>query len=285
MIRLAPGSVVANAFEITRVIGSGSMGTVYQAKVIETGVKVALKFPHPSFASSKSSVQRFMREANATIAIQSPHVVRTYAVAKLRRGMPVLVMEYVQGVDLADYIDHSEGPIPLGKAVVIIDQIAAGLAAAHAAGVIHRDLKPGNVLVKNIESQPIAKVFDFGLSVILTEESRLTYTGSAFGTPHYMAPEQIRDTKHVDERADIYALGVLAYELISGRWPFVGATAKDIWNDALYSDPWPLRTRRPDTPEELCAIVTQAMARDPSQRFSSANEVRKALEPLCHLDP
>jgi len=281
MIRLEPGSIVASAFSIVRLIGSGSMGTVYEARVIETGGRVALKFPHPAFGSSKSALQRFHREAHATLAIDSPHVVRTYAVVKLKRGMPVLVMEYVDGTELADLIDRHEGPIPLPLVLLLVKQIAIGLSAAHGAGVIHRDLKPSNVLVRNLRTAPVAKVFDFGLSVILSEGgSRLTFSGSSFGTPQYMAPEQIHDTKHMDERADIYALGVMTYELLTGRWPFSGTTTQEIWHDALNSQPIALRSRRPELSQELCDIVMRAMARSKEDRFATADEFREALLPF-----
>ena len=280
MIRLEPGSIVANAFKIVRIIGSGSMGSVYEARVMETGGRVALKFPHPTFGASKSAVQRFQREAQATTCIDSPHVVRTYAVAKLKRGLPILVMEYVEGTELSDFIDYHEGPIPVDTVTLLVDQVAAGLAAAHAAGVIHRDLKPGNVLVKHLATAPVAKVFDFGLSLIRGDGmSRLTFTGTSFGTPHYMAPEQIRDTKNVDERADIYALGVMTYELLTRQWPYSGATIKDIWHDALNNDPWPMRRRRPELPEGLCQVVMKAMAREHDARFATADEFRAALAP------
>ena len=281
MLRLAPGSVIANTFEIVRSLGSGAMGTVFEAKVTENGRRVALKFPHPSFAADKSAAQRFLREAQATISIRSPHVVRTYAVVKMRRGMPVIVMEYVEGIELHDLIEDYGGPIPMKAALGLVDQIAIGLAAAHDAGVVHRDLKPGNVLIKNPDSAPLAKVFDFGLSVILSEgTNRLTFSGASFGTPQYMAPEQIRDTKHVDGRADIYALGVITYEMLTGRWPFTGATVQDIWHDVLNCEPWPLRDRRPNLPEELYDFVAKAMARDPDQRYSDAHELRAALAAL-----
>lgn len=280
MIRLEPGSIVASAFKIVRLIGSGSMGTVYEARVLSTGGRVALKFPHPTFGTSKAAVQRFQREAQATLAIESPYVIRTYAVAKLRRGLPVLVMEYVEGIELADLIDHHEGPIPLPLVLGLVDQMATGLSAAHAAGVIHRDLKPSNVIVQNLHTSPVAKVFDFGLSVILSDgASRLTFSGSSFGTPQYMAPEQIRDTKHVDERADIYALGVITYELLTQRWPYSGATAQEVWHDALTNDPWPLNARRRDLPQGLCEFVMRAMARSPEDRFSTADALREALAP------
>jgi eukaryotic-like serine/threonine-protein kinase len=213
------------------------------------------------------------------MAIRSPHVVRMMAVGKLPGGMPFLAMEYVQGASLQTMIYKAEQwRLPYELSLDMIDQIAIGLSAAHAAGVIHRDLKPGNVLVESASSCPVAKIFDFGLSLLAAELAvRLTLTGSTFGTPEYMAPEQIEDTSQVDPRADIYSLGVIAYQLFAGRIPFRGSTAREIWDQALHDAPVPLDTLRPELPPDLCDLVMRAMARDPDERPSSAEELRASL--------
>ena len=279
MSALAPGSVLAQSFEIVRRVGAGAMGTVYEAIEIASGEHVALKIPHDIFKTDRLAIKRFVREAKATLAIRSPYVVRTLCVGKLPWGVPFFAMELIQGISLADLMDRKDrGPVPLGTALRFIDQIACGLGAAHQAGVIHRDLKPGNVLVASVKVQPVAKIFDFGLSLLAGDASnRVTMSGITFGTPQYMAPEQIRAASNVDGRADLYALGVLAYEMLAVQWPFSGLSPQDVWHAATHFDAVPLSKHRPDLPTGLCTAIMKAMARDPADRFPTADDLRAAI--------
>ena len=279
----APGSIIAQAYRVVRKIGSGAMGTVYEAVVVATGERVALKIPHNTFLADRSALKRFMREAQATLGIRSPFVVRTMSLGKLPTGLPFLAMEFVDGISLAELMDrYSGGPMPRGPALRLLDQIAEGLTAAHEAGVIHRDLKPGNVLVASPDTAPVARIFDFGLSLLASDlAGRLTLTGVTFGTPQYMAPEQIRAARDACVQTDIYSLGVIAYEILAARWPFSGPSAQEIWHAATHFDPIPLAKHRPDLPTPLCKAVMKAMAREPASRFESAAQFRAAIAPFA----
>ena len=283
---IGPGSVVAQAYRVERKVGRGAMGTVFEATVIATGERVALKIPHECFLADRSALKRFMREATATLTIRSPFVIRTMAVGKLPTGMPFLAMEFVDGPSLAELMDRFAGaPMPLPLAMRLLLQLAEGLSTAHEAGVIHRDLKPGNVLVASPGGGAVARIFDFGLSVLAFDEAgRLTLSGTTFGTPQYMAPEQIRAAKHAGVQSDVYALGVMAYEMLAARWPFSGPTALDIWHSATHFDAIPLSKHRPDLPAGLCGVVMRAMARETGARFESAEDLRCALAPFAGGD-
>ncbi len=277
-----PGSVIAHAYRVMRRIGRGAMGTVVEATVIATGERVAIKIPHDCFRVDGSAVKRFMGEARATMEIRSPHIVRTLAVGRQPSGMPFMVMEYIDGVPLSHRIyPEEETRMPLDEALSIADQIAAGLQAAHDAGLVHRDLKPGNVLVSGPRCAPVAQIFDFGLSCLAQQAAdRLTLTGMTFGTPQYMAPEQIRSTKHVDARVDIYALGIIIYEMLTQTVPFDGKDSSEIWHKATEETPVALSLKRRGLPLGLSEVVMRAMARDADVRFASAVAFRGALAPL-----
>jgi eukaryotic-like serine/threonine-protein kinase len=281
MKTLGPGSEIANAYRIVRRIAAGAMGTVFESVVIASGERVAIKIPHDSLRADPSAPTRLLREARMTVAIRSPHVVRTLAVGRLPSRMPFLVMELIDGDTLADLMNATPGkPLSVPEALTLTDQIASGLAATHHEGVVHRDLKPGNVFVQHEHGAAHARIFDFGLSLGPSSSAgRLTLSGVTFGTPQYMAPEQIRDARKVDARTDLYSLGVMAYEMLCARWPFSGTTAEEIWNDIMHHDPIPLSKRRPDLPPGLCRLVMRSMARAPDGRFASAEELRAALAP------
>jgi len=278
----APGTVIAQAYRVVRKVGSGAMGTVYEAIVVATGERVALKIPHNTFLGDRHALKRFMREAQATLTIRSPFVVRTMSLGRLPNGLPFLAMEFVDGTSLAELMDRFQGgPVPRGLALRMLDQIAEGLTAAHAAGVIHRDLKPGNVLVESPETAPVPRIFDFGLSLLVSDlAGRLTLTGITFGTPQYMAPEQIHAARDACIQTDVYALGVIAYEMLAARWPFSGPSPQEIWYAATHFDPVPLAKHRPDLPTPLCKAVMKAMARAPESRFATAEQFRTAIAPF-----
>jgi eukaryotic-like serine/threonine-protein kinase len=279
---LQPGDLVAGRYRVVRKVAAGGMATIYEAQTEQGGETVALKIPHESFRQDRGALKRFQREARAAMAIKSPHVVRTLSVGKLANDMPFMVMEYVDGTPLRDLLYDPQGnPQPMGleTTLSIVDQIAAAVSAAHEVSVIHRDIKPDNVLISFDGQNMMARVFDFGLSRLAVElsVSRLTAPGITFGTPQYMAPEQARSAGAADERTDIYAMGVIVYEMLSTHLPYEGDTAAEVWRSITKGDPVPLRAHRPDLPARLSEVVMQALARDPARRFASAAAFREAL--------
>jgi len=260
-----PGQVVAQRYRIQRLIGKGGMGAVYLADDEVLHELVALKVISSSFASDEQAmIARFRREAAAARKVSSPSVIRIHDLGEARPGLLYLSMEYFAGRTLAEVIAQ-RGLVPLKDAQDMLMQIATGLDAAHQAGVIHRDLKPSNVLVGE---RGAVKIIDFGLATTQMADG-LTATGAILGTPHYMAPEQLRG-KGIDARSDIYALGALAYHLVCGRPPFSGDNAIAIGFAHLSETPIPPRQIRKDVPEKLELAILAALAKAPDDRPASA---------------
>jgi hypothetical protein len=269
---LSPGDVLANRYRIQRLLGRGGMGAVYLADDEVLGELVALKVISSAWAADEAAmVERFKREAAAARKVSSPSVIRIHDLGEARPGLLYLSMEYFPGRTLGEVISQ-RGLVPLSDCRDYLQQICFGLAAAHDAGVIHRDLKPANVLVGE---RSAVKIIDFGLAKA-THAEGLTATGMLMGTPHYMAPEQIRG-KVVDARADIYALGALAYHLVTGRPPFSGDNAIAVGFAHLSETPVPPRQLRADVPTAIDRVIVQALAKDPDQRPSGAQVFRQAL--------
>lgn len=282
-LSIGPGSIINESYRVVRRVAVGGMATVYEAILLETGQRVALKIPHDQFRADKDGLKRFLREARAAMAVRADNVIQIVAVGRLPNKMPFLAMEYIDGVGLRDVMyPPDDKRLSTQMALMLVDQIAAAVSSAHAAGVIHRDLKPDNVLVTFGPNGPVAKVFDFGLSFVAAEfsSSRLTTTGTTFGTPQYMAPEQIRGAKHVDGRVDVYAMGVILYEMLAARWPFEGADTHEVWRKATYDPPVPLSEHRPDLPQGLLDVVMRTISREAADRYATAEELRAAIAPF-----
>ncbi len=262
---LEPGQVLAQRYRVQRLLGKGGMGAVYLADDEVLGELVALKVISSAFASDEAAmIARFRREAAAARKVSSQNVIRIHDLGEARPGLLYLSMEYFAGRTLADVIAQ-RGMVPIKDVMDILQQIAAGLECAHQAGVIHRDLKPGNVLVGE---RGAVKIIDFGLATTAMGEG-LTATGAILGTPHYMAPEQVRG-KSVDARSDIYSLGALAYHLVTGRPPFAGDNAIAIGFAHLSETPVHPRDLRRDCPPALDAAIIAALAKAPENRPASA---------------
>ena len=269
---LGPGDVLANRYRIQRLLGRGGMGAVYLAHDEVLDDTVALKVIAATFAADESAlVERFRREAAAARKVSSPSVIRIHDLGEARPGLLYLSMEYFPGRTLAEVI-ASRGLVPIADCVDYLQQICTGLAAAHDAGVIHRDLKPQNVLVGERNA---VKLIDFGLAKATTGAG-LTGTGMLLGTPHYMSPEQVRG-KNVDASSDMYSLGALAFHLVCGRPPFSGDNAIAVGFAHCTDAPPSPHSLRPDIPPALDAMILKALSKTPGDRPRTAAEFRAAL--------
>lgn len=279
---IAEGDTLAGKYRVDTVLGSGGMGIVLRATHLSLKDRVALKVLHKG--ASEEAAERFFREAQNAARIKSPHVGRVLDVGRLDSGSPYIVMEYLEGRDLGRVL-RDRGPLPVADAVDYVLQTCEALAAAHALGVIHRDIKPSNLfLSRDADGGPLVKVVDFGVSkqTRASDYSSLTGVQTAIGTPSYMSPEQLRSSKSVDARADLWSLGVVLYELLTGRLPFDADSLAGLV--ALLIDPIATAPRvgehRADVPDELQAIVARCLEKDPERRFADVPELASALSPF-----
>ncbi len=265
-------------YEVAGLIGSGGMGIVLKAFDRALSRNVAIKVLAPQLAISGSARRRFAREAQAAAAVVHEHVVAIHAVAEAR-GLPYLVMAYVSGESLQQRLDRA-GPLAVPEILRIAMQTAAGLAAAHAQGLVHRDIKPANILLENGVERVM--ITDFGLARTVDDAS-LTRSGVIAGTPRYMAPEQAQGDG-VDHRADLFSLGSVIYAMCTGRPPFRAETAMAVLRRICEETPRPIRQLNPEVPEWLVEIVERLHEKDPALRFQTAAEVAELLEGhLAHL--
>lgn len=278
------GQTLGGRYRVSALLGSGGMGSVYQAEHTALKKTVAVKVLNQEMASHREAALRFEREAMVSARIVHPNVVSATDSGRLPDGSLYLVLEYVQGRSLRELID-AERRLPPARALGIGAQIAEALAAAHRADVVHRDLKPSNVMLLCEENNPeVVKVLDFGLARVAGQGipgEPLTRAGSVFGTPEYMSPEQARGDV-VDHRADLYALGVILYELLSGRQPFVAPELVAILVKHVQEAPPPLPD---DVPEPIASYVMSLLDKSPSRRPGDARQVAKALRRLAPASP
>ncbi len=271
------GVALLGRYQVQEHIGDGGMGTVYLAEHTTILKKFAVKVLSPELSLRPDHVDRFMREARSASMINHPNVVEITDFGVTPDGQPFFVMEYLQGKDLSQVLGEA-GSLPWKRVRAIVLQICHALQAAHEQGVIHRDMKPGNVvLVKRGNTPEHVKVLDFGIAKVLGQEGEvkgLTQSGTVVGTPEYMSPEQGWG-QPVDHRGDIYALGVIMYELLTGKIPFSGTTMMEILNRHMFEVP---DVRLPNIPEEVGAIILKAMQKDRALRFQSMNELSAAIE-------
>jgi serine/threonine-protein kinase len=271
--------VVGEKYLLVRPLGEGGMGLVFEAAHLRLRRNVAIKFLRPDALTMPDALARFEREARATAGMRSPHVVHVLDVDSDQFGRPYIVMELLRGHDLETEL-RSRGPLPIAQAVDFVLQACAAVRDAHEAGVVHRDLKPSNLFLSYENGAQVIKVLDFGISKIACEsEPWVTSTAVTVGTPLYMSPEQVRSSRDVDARADIWSLGVILYELIAGSPPFQGTTTAAV--AAIVADAVPsLRDQRPETPEALERVVMTALAKSPDDRFPTAEALGAALIPF-----
>jgi serine/threonine protein kinase len=282
----AIGAVIAGKYRVESVVGSGGMGVVLCATHLELGQRVAIKvLTVPEEDSRRDEArERFLREGRATAALISDHVVRIYDVGTLDSGAPFMVMELLRGQDLARQLQQN-GPLAIELACDCVRQAADAIACAHAQGIVHRDLKPSNLfLTQRSDGAALVKVLDFGISKNTSAEfepltANLTETRSVLGTPFYMSPEQVRDAKKVDVRTDIWSLGLILHELLSGSPAFEGTTLPSVCAAIAADPPAALRLKRPEVPVEVEAIVLKCLEKDPARRFQSARDLLDRLAP------
>jgi serine/threonine protein kinase len=282
------GQILAGKYRVERQLGEGGMGYVLAARHLELDEPVAVKLVHGSLLSSERFVQRFLREAKRAVKIKSEHVVRVLDVARTEAGEPFIVMEYLEGCDLAEVTKDDWGKTPKSRPEVVVDwllQAMDALAEAHALGIVHRDLKPANLFLAETRDGLSIKVLDFGVSKALgpetNENASVTHSTEVVGSPHYMSPEQMSASKHVDARADVWSIGVILYRLLSGTLPFDGDTLPEIYAKVYSSQPAPLRTVAPHLPEGLDAVVERCLVKDPAGRMPSVIELAQALLPYA----
>jgi serine/threonine protein kinase len=281
-IPVSPGDLVAGKYRVDRVLGAGGMGVVLAATHEQLDQPVALKFLHTSVLQLPEVVQRFMREARSAVKIHSEHVARVLDVGALESGAPYMVMEYLDGQDIAEVL-AARGALPAQETVGYVLQACEAIAEAHSLGIVHRDLKPANLfLARRPSGKPTIKVLDFGISKVRssTMDHAVTKTSALMGSPGYMSPEQMVAAKSVDARSDIWSIGVLLYEMLSHRMPFLAETMPELVAAILQKVPDPIGTVRPDLPVGLQVVVTRCLEKDPAARYANVAELARALVPF-----
>ncbi len=277
---LLTGTVVAGKYRIDELIGRGGMGAVFRATNLAIGKRVALKFLYRETALDRDAVARFQREAEAASAVENAHIVEIFDSGTTEDGRPFLVMELLRGEDLRQRL-RREGRLSPTDAVHIAAQVARALRRAHEAGIVHRDLKPDNVFLCERDDDPVfVKLVDFGISKVARRETTadaLTRRGVVLGTAFYMAPEQAQALPDVDGRTDLFSLGAILYEALTGEPPHHGRVYESVLIDLCTKDAPPLRDRAPDVPEALAQVVHRALERDRSRRYQTAEELLVAL--------
>ncbi len=279
----APGDVIGGKYRIVRMIGDGGMGTVYEAHHELLDTQVALKFLHAELAQRPGLGSRFLQEARVSARIHSVHVAHVTDVDQAADGSPYLVMELLHGESLQTALDR-RSKLPVEQAIDFALQMLSGLESAHHIGVVHRDLKPDNVFIVPATGGPLLKLIDFGIAKLraATEfQKGLTRAGVVMGTPEYMAPEQLFAANDVDHRADLYSLGVILFEMLSGRRPADGDEVEQIIAAVVSGNVKRLRDLEPTLHPGLIAVVDRALMPDREQRFASALDMRLALAPFA----
>jgi serine/threonine protein kinase len=279
---LGPGTLLAGKFRIERLLGAGAMGAVYAIEHEFTHNKRALKLLHPALHSVPDLVRRFLNEASAAGRAGNAHLVETFDAGTLPTGEPYLVMELLEGEPL-DAILQRERSLDAALATELVAQAAEGIHAAHRAGIVHRDLKPENLFVTTRNGAPFVKILDFGVSkfaAVSADQLRHTRAGMVYGSPAYMSPEQLTAAPDVDPRADVFALGVVLFQSLTGVLPFDGPTLEALALRVLSGTRPDVQTLRPDLPPALVEVVHHALAPLRDNRFPTAEAFAEALSPF-----
>jgi eukaryotic-like serine/threonine-protein kinase len=286
---VAVGDLIVEKYRVERVLGQGGMGVVVAALHEQLGQRVAIKFLLPSIGESSPILARFEREARAAVALHSEHITRVLDVGRLSSGSPYMVMEMLEGTDLAQEL-RTRGRLPAHEAAAHVIQACDAFAEAHALGIVHRDIKPANLfLARRPKRASILKVLDFGISKASTlaeGAADITHTAELIGSPLYMSPEQLRASKTVDARSDIWSLGATLYELVSGVPPFDGTTMAVLSANILMTPLTDVRARAPgaEIPEALAVVLARCLEKDPANRYPSAEALALALAPIAKVE-
>lgn len=276
----APGMLLRNKYRVAKVLGHGGMGVVIEAMHLDLERRVAIKILHAELHSNKELVERFVREGRAASRIEGDHVARVFDVDRLEDGTPFLVMEYLDGQDLS-HVRRNQTPLPTKRAIGYVLQACSGVALAHAAGVIHRDVKPANLFVTaDARGEERVKVLDFGISKLSGpggSEPSVTRTTIVMGSVEYMSPEQMLSTRDVDVRTDVWALGVVLFELLTAAPPFNGENTTQICAHVMSQPAIRPKRLRPDLPDELEAIIMRCLEKERDNRYATVDELSAAL--------
>lgn len=284
MSTVRPGDVLAGKYRVERVLGQGGMGIVVAARHLQLDQLVALKFLRKGSLENEEASARFLREAKAAVKLKNEHIAKVFDVGTLESGEPYMVLEYLDGCDLAA-LAKQRGAISASEATEYVLQACEALAEAHSLGIIHRDIKLANLFVtRGPAGGPLVKVLDFGISKTNPfgeSEHDMTRTTSMLGSPRFMSPEQMRDPRAVDGRTDIWSLGVVLYRLVAGRAPFEADTLGRLLTMVMHENEDPLAVVRPDLPPGFSELVAHCLEKDPEHRFANVAELAYALAPYC----
>jgi serine/threonine-protein kinase len=280
---VARGEVLAGRYVLGPILGEGGMGVVIEAHHLALDVPIAIKLIRSDLKNDEEFVLRFVNEARAAALLKGDHIARVYDVGQLDSGEPYLVMERLEGVGLEEYL-KSNGPLEADHAVALALEVCEGLAEAHAVSLVHRDIKPANLFLSHRpEGRSVVKILDFGIAKRLVDRARCSLTNPAksLGSPWYMSPEQMADPSRVDQRADIWSLGVLIYELLTNEHPFDGEGIPEVCGKVLSASAPSLSDVRPDIDPELDAVVRRCLEKDPDDRFQTVRALAESLAPFA----
>jgi eukaryotic-like serine/threonine-protein kinase len=274
-----PGDTIGDKYSLVRMIGEGGMGVVFEAMHLRLRQRLAIKVVRPDVPEFDEVLARFDREARVAAKLRSIHSARVIDVDVLPNGLPYMVLEYLEGRDLGAELGET-GPMPVEEAVDIALQVTGAMEEAHSLGIVHRDLKPSNLFVCRVAGRRVIKVLDFGISKHEGDGERITGSAAYFGTPHYTAPEQLRSASAADARSDVWSLGVILFELLTGKRPFHGDTLSEVAIKVTVEPAPPLRSLRPDAPAGLEGVISRCLEKDHGKRYGSVEELARFLQPF-----
>src|SRR5262249_14183649 len=280
-VLVSPGEIIANKFRVERIVGEGGMGVVFAATHLQLEQLVAIKIIRPEALSNREVVARFLKEARTAARLRSEHVTRVIDVGETTVRWPYIVMEYLQGQDLASVVAE-RGPLPVAEAIDYVLQACDAVSEAHELGIVHRDLKPANLyLSQTAHGKTAIKVLDFGIAKTAATDWTLTQPAAVMGSPGYMSPEQLRSTKDVDGRTDIWSLAVILWELVTGKAPFCGDTLTEICV-RIAVDPLPSFPSIGGLTAGVENVLRRALEKDRDRRYANVGELAAALSPFTH---